>query len=428
MTRFNNLQDWLNWQEGLHSRAIDLGLDRVRAVAAKMQLLQPAAKIVTVAGTNGKGSCVATLEALLVARGVSVGAFTSPHFHRYNERLRVDGQELSDSLICESFQRIDSARGDISLTYFEFGALAALDLFRRQRVEVMLLEVGLGGRLDAVNILDADIAVVTSIALDHQDWLGSDLQQIGREKAGIYRPGRWAICADQQAPGSVEATAKQLGARWLAMGAGMQIDGGGSAERWTWRGIDDSGSPLQLADLPRSGLPLASVAAALQAYVLLGYRPGPELGAVLAGVTLPGRSQVIERDGVSFILDVAHNPAAAGYQAQQLAATGGAGRTWCLCAIMADKDQRGIFEVLLPQVDGWHVCDLPGVARAASATDLLATLQQTGGHGQTHPSVEAGLQSLLATVERGDRVLVMGSFFTVAAAQSFFESGSPVKV
>lgn len=174
--RYTELHDWLKWQETLHSSEIEMGLERVRAVAQKMQLLSPKARVVSVAGTNGKGSCVATLEALCLNEGLTVGGFMSPHLLRYNERIRINGQEVSDQLICESFERIDQARGGISLTYFEFGTLAAIDIFQQQGVDVMVLEVGLGGRLDAVNIMDADVAVVTSIALDHQDWLGADLQ------------------------------------------------------------------------------------------------------------------------------------------------------------------------------------------------------------------------------------------------------------
>lgn len=418
--RFTQLHDWLAWQEGLHSREIELGLDRVCAVAQRMGLTDVPAKVVCVAGTNGKGSCVATLEALCLGQGLSVGAFTSPHLQRYNERIRVDGVEVDDFKICQAFEAIDQARGEISLTYFEFGTLAALEVFRRCSVDVMLLEVGLGGRLDAVNIIDADVSVVTSIALDHEDWLGSDLGVIGFEKAGIYRANRWAICADDKAPTSVADYAHDIGAYWVAMGMSMNVSLL-SPERWCWSGVKADGSVITLDDLALPNLPLPSVAAALQAFLLLGYELPVGIAGVLAKVELAGRAQSLTWQGVNFLLDVAHNPAAAKLLADRLAATCGVGRTHCIVAMMSDKDRVGVFEALIPVVDSWSVAALPDNSRAASASALQQDLSSLGQHCRSYTSVAEAATTMAAEAHENDRVVIMGSFFTVSQALSLFD-------
>lgn len=428
--RYTELSDWLRWQEGLHSSEIDMGLDRVRAVAEKMRLLNPQAKVVSVAGTNGKGSCVATLEALCLAQGLTVGAFTSPHLLRYNERIRVNGREVDDHCICESFERIDQARGEISLTYFEFGTLAAIDIFQHKGVDVMALEVGLGGRLDAVNIMDADVAIVTSIALDHEDWLGSDINVIGREKAGIYRPHRWAICADEQAPPSVADYAHGIGAYWVAMGMSLNATqslnttSAEHREQWDWQGVTEEGELLHHSDLPVPRLPLPSVAAALQAFVLLG-QPLPEgLADLLSHLQLSGRAQKIVYKGGHYLLDVAHNPAAAELLARRLEAEPRQGTTLALVAIMKDKDRRGVFSALLTEVDQWHVAELGDNPRAADKEQLLEDLLQLGCSAQAYGSVSDALKQLSNQIGTKDRVVIMGSFFTVAEALSVLKPGA----
>ena len=233
--RFTTLDDWLRWQETLHPKAIELGLDRVRTVLHRLQPEALPFAVITVGGTNGKGSCLAFLDAILRAAGYRVGAYASPHLLRYNERIRVDGVEADDETLCRTFARIDAARGDISLTYFEFGTLAALERFREAGVEVAVLEVGLGGRLDAVNVVDADAALVTSIALDHTDWLGPDRDSIGYEKAGIYRPGRPAICADPDPPPRLLEHARAIGARLLRIGPDYGFARADPTWRW-WSG------------------------------------------------------------------------------------------------------------------------------------------------------------------------------------------------
>ncbi|MAZ89825.1 MAG: bifunctional tetrahydrofolate synthase/dihydrofolate synthase [Cellvibrionaceae bacterium] len=418
--RFNTLPEWLAWQEGLHTAEIDMGLVRVQRVAERLDLLSPAAKVLTVAGTNGKGSCVATVEAICLDQNVSVGTFTSPHLLRYNERIRLNGVEVSDKLLCESFERIDQARGDTSLTYFEFGPLAAIDIITRAGVELMVLEVGLGGRLDAVNIIDADVAVVTSIAIDHEEWLGSDISVIGHEKAGIYRPHQWAICADEQAPESVADYAHNIGAYWVAMGMSMNVsmqgDEHGEDRAWTWSGVTDDGDLLQLQDLPIPSLPLPSVAAALQAWVLLGNELPTNVATLVAGLHLSGRAEMRSFKGVELLLDVAHNPAAAELLAERLSAQPPHGRTLAVVAMMADKDRMNVLQPLIPHVADWFVAGLPQNSRAATGPQLAENLAALGQQAQVCNEVGEALQAAVDEAGEYDRVLVMGSFFTVAAA------------
>ena len=413
--RFTNLNDWLQWQESLHSTEIDMGLSRIREVAQRMALLKPDARVVTVAGTNGKGSCVAMLEALCLDASLSVGAFTSPHFLIYNERIRINGTPVSDELICQSFARIDAAREDISLTYFEFGALAALDVMQTQGVDIMLLEVGLGGRLDAVNIIDADVAVVTSIAVDHEAFLGNDREQIGREKAGIFRADRRAICADSNAPASIAQVAAETGAELLSFGEGFsftELEG-----RWSWRGLNCDSQAIKLADLTLPNLPLPSVAAAMQAFISLGFELPLELSPVLQKVGLIGRCQYIESRGRTFILDVAHNPAAAAHLSQKLLKDQNfTGHTLAVVAVMADKDRQGLLQGIKPCVDCWLLSSLPGIERAANAEILAEDLQSLGLTGELFDSVEDAIEQAITESTSADRIVILGSFFTVAAA------------
>lgn len=422
--RYTELSDWLRWQEGLHSSEIDMGLERVRAVAQKMDLLTPEAKVVSIAGTNGKGSCVATFETLCLSQGLSVGTFTSPHLLRYNERIRVNGVDVDDQSICESFERIDQARGSISLTYFEFGTLAAIDIFQQRGVDIMVLEVGLGGRLDAVNIMDADVAIVTSIALDHQDWLGSDISVIGHEKAGIYRPHRWAICADETAPATVADYAHDIGSYWVAMGMSLNITVADDGKHWDWQGVTEEGDFIDRSDLPVPQLPLPSVAAALQGFVLLGQSLPVDLLELLKNLQLSGRAQQIDFKGGHYLLDVAHNPAAANLLAQRLAGDACQGTTHIVAAMMKDKDRAGVFSALLDVADQWHVAGLEGNTRAASGSLLVEDLQQLGCSAESYGSVSDALDQLASQIGENDRVVVMGSFFTVAEALSVLAAGA----
>lgn len=406
------LDDWLAWMEAHHPSRIELGLGRIAEVAARLPLCidKP---VISVGGTNGKGSCVAFLEAMLGAAGYRVGAYTSPHLLRYNERVRIAGVPVGDAQLCAAFAAVERALGSVSLTYFEFGTLAALWLFQREPLDVLILEVGLGGRLDAVNLIDADVAVLTTIDLDHQDWLGADRDAIGREKAGIFRRGRPAICIDPEPPRALLEYARDCGAHWLPLGEAftMTCDEGG----WQWRG-DGLPRPAWYLDLPLPRLPLPSAAAALAALHCL---PLPvDEAAIRRGLeqaTLPGRFQRLQRGAVEIVLDVAHNPQAARWLAARLAQQPPK-RTHALFALMADKDLAGVVEPLRAHIDHWWLGELPDNPRALDASALERWLRDAG-----IDSVERGgtvaevYEAALARLGPGERLVVFGSFFTVAA-------------
>jgi len=438
--RFQTLNEWLGWLEDNHPKEIDLGLRRVKRVALSLGLVVPASDspasladgpqtascpqapiTITVAGTNGKGSCVAVLEQVLLAQGRSVGVYTSPHFMHYCERIRVDGIPVSEEEVCAAFACIDQARGDVSLTYFEFGTLAALVIFRQRGVAIQVLEVGLGGRLDAVNLVAADVAVVTSIAIDHEDWLGSDREVIGREKAGVFRGGCPAICADPQPPKSIAAVADELGARLLQVGKTWQFSVLPEQNSWEFEGRTAEDSVYQLSTLPIPALPLPSAAAALQALLCLGIEPAAEIVAKsLADVALPGRFQKCRYRGRELILDVAHNPAAAAYLAERLAASN-SGQTRAIVAMMGDKDRIGSFRALAPVVDRWSVAGLSFLPRAATTAELQSDLQHLDITAEAYDTVAEALESAVSETVPQDRILVVGSFFTVAEALKVIE-------
>ncbi len=417
--QFDTLQDWLKWLESCHPSEIDLGLQRITQVAERMALSLAASKVITVAGTNGKGSCVATLNTLLLHAGYKVGCFTSPHFLRYNERVLVNGQEATDQQLIQSFQKIQAAQKGISLTYFEFGTLAAIDIFQQSALDFVILEVGLGGRLDAVNIIDADIAVVTSIALDHQDWLGSDLEQIGREKAGIFRANAIAISAGLSPPDSIAKIALDVGSRFYQAGEDFHfVEQSGAM---TWRGQSGDGRVMELSNLPVPNLPRESVAAAIQAIALAGIAvDGMDLQAI-ASVTLPGRFQQLSIQGKSVILDVAHNPAAAAYLAEKLQQQTCSGVTYALIGIMADKDVTGVISSLQGAINSWYTVDLRQTPRAMAGDKVASIIKNLGSDDVTvSQSVSDVCRQLLTKMTTDDRLIICGSFFTVADAMQFF--------
>jgi dihydrofolate synthase/folylpolyglutamate synthase len=419
------LEEWLQLQESVHPRAIDLGLERVTAVAHALGVAAPRFRVITVGGTNGKGSVAAHAEALLRARGVSAGLFTSPHLLRYNERIRVNGEEADDAELIEAFERIEAARGATTLTFFEYNTLAALAVFARRAVEVAVLEVGLGGRLDATNLLAADVAVIASVGLDHRDWLGDSLEAIGAEKAGILRAGRPAILGTPDLPASVFAAIAALGARALV--AGRDYTWERAAGRWSFRGPD-----LTLRDLVPSSLAgsiqyrnaataLAAVAAHAATAPLPGALDEPTVNAALGSVRLAGRLQIVP-GAVEWLLDIAHNEPAARVLAAHLrerplprAAAGSAGRTWAVAGVLADKDAAGIGAALAPLIDRWIVCALPG-ARGGSAAELAQRLQLESRELTLADSVPAGCEIARSQARPGDRVVVFGSFHTVGPA------------
>jgi dihydrofolate synthase/folylpolyglutamate synthase len=410
--RFAILDDWLRWQETLHPRAIDLGLERMQTVLRRLQPEPPSHTVITVGGTNGKGSCVAFLDAMLRAAGYRVGAFTSPHLLRYSERTRINGMEAENEALCRTFARIDAARGDVSLTYFEFGALAALELFLEAGVDVAVLEVGLGGRLDAVNIVDADAALVASIALDHTDWLGADRDSIGYEKAGIYRPDRPAICADPDPPLRLVKYAEDINAQLLCVDRDYHFARTDSTWRWQsgkWR-LDDLPLPALAGDHQ-----LSNAAAALMTLTSLGDRLSVPPGAIHAGLVnakLPGRFQIIPGP-VEWILDVAHNPHAAAVLADQLQARPCAGRTGAVIALLADKDAHGVIEALTDTVDTWYAVALDG-PRGRTGDELATFLRATGAQAMVSADISDACQAAQTAARPGDRIVVLGSFHIVA--------------
>ena len=397
------LGTWLYELEQLHPSAIDLGLARCGEVAERLDLLSPSATTITVAGTNGKGSTVAVMEALLCKQGVSCGAFTSPHLIDYNERIRVNGVEVSDELIVRAFEAIDLARGDISLTYFEFGALAALWVFRESGVAYQLLEVGLGGRLDAVNIIDADVAVVTAIGLDHQEWLGSDVETIAIEKCGIARSGMPCIVADEAAPRTVLQTLNDIGAK--AIKAGTDYDF--SEAFFSWQGS----SPIAWG-VPDGVIPLnaaAAVAALLSAGRSVEER---DFAGATAKLRLRGRREHISVGDVSVVMDVAHNPDAASQLHEFLKTLPEVEETIAIFAVMSDKDCHDMISVLENDVDFWCLPSGIGGERGQEPVKLSDYL---GENSRVFETFDESLECALDRLNGVGRLLVFGSFFTVAA-------------
>ena len=478
--RFTNLDDWLHWQESLNPAEIDLGLDRVDQVLRSLgHTSHFPCPLITVAGTNGKGSVVAMLEAIARRAGLQVACYTSPHMLRYNERIRIDGASIDDESLCAAFQRVDEARDEVPLTYFEFGTLAAIDLFFRLKPDLVILEVGLGGRLDAVNVMDADVAILTTVAIDHTDWLGDNREDIGREKAGIFRTGILAVAGDRNLPDSVRRHADDIGCRIRV--AGRDFRGEPSAPR---RGEDDRwryvGENSVIDDLPYPSLAgtfqMDNASLAITALLELGrqqrlYRSAgnteagmiPERLAVdehslhaafqaLSNTSLRGRFQQVHARPAVYV-DVAHNPQAAASLASVLHThDSGTGKTWAVIAMMADKDITSVLQALCGEIDSWCFCDLKGVSRAISAVELADIARKAGVISGTtgdvpvdtdtgsenrsigvsnqctmttdgiflFASIADALEHVLPHVDERDRVIVAGSFYTVSAALSYF--------
>lgn len=404
------LAAWLHYLERLHAKPIDLGLERVSHVATGLNLLRPAPWVITVGGTNGKGTTCRLLEAILLASGMRVGVYSSPHLLRYTERVRIQGDELPEAAHSEAMAVIETGRGATSLSYFEFGTLAALQLFRQASLDVVILEVGLGGRLDATNIVDADVAVITSIALDHTDWLGPDRASIAREKAGIFRRGRPAIVGESDRPATLDAAAADSGAVLYARDRDWWWHHDGQHWRW-WDGL------RELTALPLPAIPLENAATAVTSVGRLPFAvPESAVRQGLREASLPGRFQCIGRAPLT-ILDVAHNPHAAGYLARRLAALPRTGKVRAVIGMLADKDIAGTLACLRGQVDVWYCASLDG-PRAASAAQLAAHLDSDA---QRFEDVLSARHQAIADAVPEDCVLVFGSFHTVAPVMALAE-------
>lgn len=423
MRRHWSLQQWLRWQETLHPATIELGLERVAAVAGRLDLEAMPAALIVVAGTNGKGSSIAMLEAIYRAGGYSTAAYTSPHLLRYNERLRLDGTEVSDAALCAAFARVDAARAGVSLTYFEFGTLAALCVIAGHAADVALLEIGLGGRLDAVNIVDADATLITNIALDHQQWLGNDRDSIAAEKAGVLRAGVPAVFGEADVPLPIVERAAQLGTPLCWPGRGFEYSlPPANQTRWRWRGQAGKALDLPLPALPGSQQ-IANAAAVIAVVQQLQSRlplADDALRNGLRRVTLLGRMQALlpTHSGTApLLLDVAHNPHATAALAAGLLASPVGGHTLAVIAVLDDKDLAGMLAPLLPLVDGWYCAGLPDNPRALPVGRLAGTLEGLCGDVPVHRHISPlrALRAAQADSGAGDRIVAFGSFFTVAA-------------
>jgi dihydrofolate synthase/folylpolyglutamate synthase len=409
-----SLDDWLAWISAQHPSTVALGLDRVCEVAARMSL-QGGPTTITVGGTNGKGSTCAFLETILLEAGYRVGTYTSPHILRYNERVRIQGEDATDALLVESFERVEAARGATPLTYFEFGTLAALWIFQASKLDAWVLEVGLGGRLDAVNVIDADCAIVVSVDLDHQAFLGNDRESIGFEKAGIFRPGRPAIFGDTNPPTRLVEHARAIGADLQVLGRDFRAEA--SERQWDFVGRRSTRRALPIPAL-RGAWQLKNAASALAALDEVAERLPLSVGEVKRGlstVRLAGRLQSLP-GRPAIVLDVAHNPHAARSLAQALGDMGFFERTFAVFAMLSDKDIGGVVDAVRHRIDRWYV-SAAQADRAASAEAVAGVLAGRGIEAvRTFATVDAALQAARRDAGSNDRIVVFGSFHTVAEA------------
>ncbi|MDH3713520.1 MAG: bifunctional tetrahydrofolate synthase/dihydrofolate synthase [Gammaproteobacteria bacterium] len=412
---FASLEEWLRWQEGLHSAQIDLGLERITPIARRLGLQRSDALRIVIAGTNGKGSCAAFLRQIYGRAGWRVGVYTSPHLLNYNERIVRLGQAAPDEEICAAFEAVNAQRADVPLTYFEFGTLAALQIFANHALHVQILEVGLGGRLDAVNLVDADCTLITPISIDHEAWLGTSRERIAEEKAPTMRAGAPAVLAEIDPPRTLLAYAEQLGACTVRAGIDYQWRDGQDVWHWQWQHATSR-------RLPKPALPgrhqLDNAAAAVATVQILQDKLAVPASAIEHGVAsaqLLGRATSVPGE-VETILDVAHNPAGTRALAEFLATSASGGKTRAVIGMMHDKPHRETIAALASQVDSWYVCELPD-QRALGAAELAYLVQATTqAPAHCHASVAEAYGSSRNSSYPGDRILVCGSFVTVAEA------------
>lgn len=431
--RFNSLNAWLDWQATLNPEEIDLGLERVADVLQRMGLdSQFDCPLIMVAGTNGKGSVVSLLESMATAAGLKVCCYTSPHITRYNERIKINAKEIDDDSLCQAFQRVDQARGETALTYFEFGTLAAIDLFMSAKADLVIMEIGLGGRLDAVNVMEPDVSVITSIAIDHTDWLGDNREAIAREKAGIMRQHKPTICGESDAPDSLLEVAKQKSTEFFQLTQQYKVEHL-SANEWSLQ------SPFgQLQNLPRPALrgefQIDNAATAVVALQALNSRltiNHDQIKQGLLNVHLPGRFEKLH-DKPLVITDVAHNPHAVSSLVAQLKAQTVEGSTRIVIAMLADKPVDEVISILSAVADYWYSAGLGAEARGLSAQIMAdkikrmlnknESLAQTSADVKLCPesTVEAAIEAAMRDAEPQDRIIILGSFYTVAAATHYF--------
>lgn len=408
------LAGWLAYIEALHPKTIAMGLGRVAEVAKRLKLEYPF-PVITVAGTNGKGSTCAVLSEIYSQAGYKVGCYTSPHLTRYNERVKINDQEASDEALCRAFVAVEQARGDIALTYFEMGTLAAVWHFIQQKIDIAILEVGLGGRLDAVNVFEPDCAIVTSVDLDHVEYLGNTREQIGLEKAGVYRTGKPAICGDIQPPQSLLQYAKQTGADMQRIGDAFQAVKTPTGWRYQDAQVNwDLPFPSLQGDFQLNNAACA-IRAALQLMSVLPVTQS-NIYAALQAVRLAGRFQQLQ-SSPQVIVDVAHNPQAAHSLAHNLAAHSCKGRTLAVFAMLSDKDIDGVIQILRPHISSWYVASIDA-PRGAAAKNLQSRLEVLGSPSHGFDSTGEAFDAAYQAATENDRIIVFGSFYTVAAAMA----------
>ena len=419
-----SLAKWLDYIESLHPSEIELGLDRVQQVADRAGVLSQTPFVVTIAGTNGKGTTIAALESVLLEAGLCVGAYTSPHLLHYNERVRINGRMISDQSLCESFSEIDDIRQDISLTYFEFATLSALWLFKRESLDIILLEVGLGGRLDAVNAVEPDVSVLTSIGFDHTDWLGTTLESIAAEKAAIVRDGKPFICGADNLPTRVQEALTKRALPFIPRSQfdASTIEDGQGGDKWSWQGIDERNDPVEINGLPPTKIPLANASVALQVLQFLPFEIDDH--QVIVGIEkakLAGRLQQFNIGKMTFLVDVAHNEQAATYLAEQLVKIRlKYNKVIALYSALRDKDSDAVIKVMSGVVDSWLIASLDA-PRASTIEQLNSSLQTNHiDNAQCFTTVREALLHLSLINDQKTLIVVFGSFYTVAEALQFY--------
>ena len=418
LTASSPLGEWLNqFEKSPHHSRIELGLARIHKALQRLQIKRPAQQVAVIAGTNGKGSCAIFLESLLLEHGFTTAVSLSPYLLQFNERLRLQGKPADDNLWCQSFERVYQAADDIELTYFELITLATLDICSHKNIDVAVLEVGMGGRLDAVNAVDADVAIITNIDIDHSFYLGNTREAIGFEKAGIMRQGAVTICGDPNPPQSLLNYAKRCGTQLKQLGKDFTVKN--NHDSWEWHGYDADNNATHFTHLPQTKLPRESASSALAAFHYLHREINPQLVAeALQQAWIPGRFHRFSHNGIEIILDVAHNPAAAHWLAQQLQLLP-PNHTIAIFGCMATKDADGMIDALKNQADLWITCAFSS-SKCASTKQLNQLLHRAGQHlAATHESPLAAFKAALEMVQSGSRIVVTGSFHTVAPVLEF---------
>ena len=415
------LNDWLEYAQNMHPSEIDLGLDRVKEVAVTCDLTGFSCPVIMIGGTNGKGSCVAVIESILLSAGYRVAAYTSPHFFTFNERCRINGQSANTDALCKSFEYIESKRADVSLTFFELTTLACFHHIAQQQVDFIILEVGLGGRLDAVNIIDADISVITSVSLDHQDYLGPDRESIGREKAGIIREKSIFVCGDPSPPESIKEIAKQQNAASFYYGHDYGINQQHSKRCWEW-----FAAKIRIIGLTNSYIKQENIATSLMVISLINrHYHSIDLVNINRGikqVSMIGRAQRLCSQ-TDYLFDVAHNPASASALANKLQQLPKTAKTYAVFSILAGKDIYNTIKPLLGLIDAWFIAGL-NEARAATLEQIE---QQLAAHHveswYTFASIEEAFEAAADQAKTDDRVVVFGSFYTVGKTLTLLHKG-----